>query len=285
MNNENNGATGDHADDPREEAADRAPEKPIDGSPSIKAGRSRRKAKDIEKSAGKEHDQAKGGGRGMGSSLNGFTLAASDIEVVIDDIEPCDVRERYNQEFVFRYCQNYRDGVPMPNVILMRDREGRLRTVDGNHRIRGRLLNGDKTVMADIYLGELEDAKDCGLDLNRHGVPLESRDFIKRLQERIRNGETVNISEFARRHNLSRSAIYQQWSREPAAGGYAAQVRKMRLPKSPDEKAGDMARRVVKMVEDGFPQVIDKIFEQLDDHTRVKLVARLRQQYGGGSDS
>ena len=228
----------------------------------------------------------------VAAALARFPLEAMNIEVNIAKITPCDVRFKPDSDRVTKFMNLYRNGVKLPNVILMRGKDGLLRTADGNHRMlaKVKLAKEEKSavasIIADIYLGEQADAEWLGEEINdTHGKPLERLDHLHRLWKRKQAGENVNVSEFSRTRDIPLSTINlflknMREKQESADSGYAALAREVKIPKTAEQKAKEMAERVVKLHDAGVP-VIDAIFDQLPAPERTKFANDLFMKYGG----
>ena len=210
--------------------------------------------------------------------LGKLDVVELNAEVPIDSIEPFDVRAGGSDKGkVLTYAQVMGEGAKFPNVILLRDARNTLRAGDGNHRIQAAILAGKSTIFADIYEGEVDDCIDVGLAANTHGANLKPQDVIRAITMKLNNDDKPNISELARKTGISRPTVRKYL--EQAKLGYSGLARRIKVPKTDEQKADDLAVKVARIIEDGGMYVMPGIFKKLSPYLRNKAWECLRDEF------
>lgn len=214
---------------------------------------------------------------GLTAYLEQLRLLEANVEVPIESIEPFDIRDKGSDKAkIHAYAQSMMDEIEFPNVILLRDKDNTLRMADGNHRTQAAVIAGKKTIRADIYEGGIIECIDIGLAANRHGNGLKPQDIVRAHVMKYGKDQGVkeiNISDLSRKTGVCRQTIRKYIGQ--ATTGYANMARKIKLPKSDEEKAQELAGKVIRMVDEGNPQVIQFVFHGLSPYTRGKILSEL----------
>lgn len=223
---------------------------------------------------------------GLTAYLNHLPLLEANVDVPIESIEHFDIRAKGSDKArIQAYAQSMIDGIEPPNVILMRERikekfDSILRMADGNHRVQSALLAGRTTIRADIYEGGINECIDIGLAANQHGNSLKPQDILHAIAMKLgKDGKTedINISDLSRKTGISRQTIRKYLNQ--ANIGYTGMTRKIKLPKSDEEKAQELADKVVHMVAESNPLVIQLVFQGLSPYTRSNVLNDLRSDF------
>ena len=114
-------------------------------------------------------------------------------------------RAKNNEEVIQEYAEQMKDGVTFPNVKAFRDKKtGITYLVDGFHRTEATVLNGGKTIEADIIYGDRAAALTYALKANaEHGLRRTGADKRHALQmawndrEILFKGEEPNSRQLA----------------------------------------------------------------------------------------
>ena len=87
-------------------------------------------------------------------------------------------RAKNNDEVIQEYAEQMKDGVTFPNVTVFREKKtGITYLVDGFHRMEATVLNGGKTIEADIIYGDRAAALTYALKANaEHGLRRNNAD-------------------------------------------------------------------------------------------------------------
>ena len=219
--------------------------------------------------------------RGLEPFLKNLSLVEPNADVAIESVLHFDVRAGGSDKGKVQfYAECMKDGIVFPNVILLRDTDGTLRMADGNHRIQAAAAIGRNFIRADIYEGGINECIDIGLAANRHGNGLKPQDIVYAVTQKMGKSwkiEDVNLSELSRSSGFSRPTLRKYLNQ--AKAGYMGMAKSIKLPKSDEEKARELAAKVTRMVDEGGSQVIPFIFENLSPLTRYRTLSSLRSTF------
>ena len=212
------------------------------------------------------------------SVLSNCKLLEKGKGIPITSLNSCQIRKKsVDEAVVTRYRELLSESEP-PSIVIIQDQQGRHYIADGHHRAAAALAAGRTVIKADVYAGNITDAKLVGLEANQHGLSLTLAERKAALDEQLDGaGAFFSDSTLARMVGLDRHTVERR-RRERAAGDFAGAVGKLRALRPPEERLLSAAKGMARQVEKLGVELLEKTVLELPEHLRRDFFSRIAGQ-------
>lgn len=164
-----------------------------------------------------------------------------------------------------------------PNIIVIRDRNGKYYIASGHHRVASLLAAGYLEVKCDVYEGVVMDAIIVGGEENQGSVPMSmaARKSLLDTLLSLEDDQKYTINEMAAMTGLNRHTVSTYMEKRNAGGDFIAVASKMKRDKSPEEQLYDAAKGMVKNIKKHGVDVIVKALELMQPYLREEVLAKI----------